>query len=344
MLYCFTIRYARRCYAVPRCAMPCRAVPCHAMLCFSTCDVQTGAARQAVQAFLSPGLVNIYTAFAVQQLTAQMSLCDAAQVILEYCTACFCLIAALPSDQAPADMRVQRSLMWPCSHASLLPSGTDLVTPQVQHAAAVHATTPTAAAAAGDNKGRQAELSTEAVSAPQLASHKASLMLLTRAQAVQLIDFLVRPPDGLVWGVLNNSSKPPRERQAALGLLTAIYRCNSSSVTEDADHAAFCSKVHFTGFTRAYAQDDAGLCCQHLKALQALAKHKVGLPSDHMLLSHHQSIHVTLAPKQSERCLDTIVTRLSDKDVALHADSSCEATAVEVQGHDLPYTAGQLGS
>ena len=38
------------------------------------------------------------------------------------------------------------------------------------------------------------------------------------------------------------------------------------------------------------------LCCQHLKALQALAKHKVGLPSDHMLLSHQWNIHVTRAP------------------------------------------------
>ena len=296
-----TLRHARRCYAVLCCAMPCQAVLCCAVLCcvcLSTSDVQTGAARQAVQAFLSPGLVTIYTAFAVQQLTAQVSQCDAAQVILEYCTACFCLVAALPSDQAPADMRVQRSPMWPCSQATLLPSGTDIVTPPTQDATAVHATPPAAAAALGDKRAGQADLSTQALPAPQLASHEAPMTLLTRAQAVQLMDFLVRPPDGLIWGVLNNSSKPARERQAALGLLTAIYQCNSSSVTEDADHAAFCSKVHFTGYTRAYAEDDIGLCCQHLKALQALAKHKVGLPLYHMLLLHCQSISLTLAPQQ----------------------------------------------
>ena len=291
------LRYAK---AMVCFAMLCRAVLCHAVLCCtmlcdpmlscSICGVQTGVARRAIQAFLRRELVNIYEAFAVQQLTAQVSQCDAAQVILEYCTACFRLIAALPSDQAPADMRVQRSPMWPCSQASLLPSGTDIVTPPTQGTAAVHATTP-AAAAAGDNRVRQAELSIEAVPAPQLASHEAQLTALTRAQAVQLIDFLVRPPGGLLWCVLNNSSKPARERQAALELLTAVYQCNSSSVTEDADHAAFCCKVHFTGFTHAYAVGDAVLCCQHLKALQALAKQKVGLPSDQMLLLHELLEH-----------------------------------------------------
>ena len=282
MLCCAVI-----CGAVLCCAMLCCAVLCYATLCFKTCDLQTGAARRAIQAFLSHRLVSIYKAFAVQQLTAQVSQCDAARVILEFCTACFRLTAALPSDQAPADLRVQRFPMWPCSQAYLLPSSTDVVTLPTQDAAAVHATTAAAAAGVGANRASQAELSTEAVPAPPLASHEAPLMPLTRAQAVQLSDFLVRPPDGLIWGVLNNSSKPARECQAALGLLAAIYQCNSSSITEDADHAAFCSKVHFTGFTRAYAEDDVGLCCQHLEALQALAKHKVGLLSDHMLLSHH---------------------------------------------------------
>ena len=259
--------------------------------------MQTGAARRAVQAFASPGLVTIYEAFAVHQLTAQVSQCDAAQVILKYCTACVCLIAALPSDQAPADMRVQRSPMWPCSQASLLPSGTDIVTPSTQDANAVHATTSAAAAAAavGDSQARQAELST-AVPAPQLAGHEAPVTLLTRAQAVQLIDTLVRPPDGLVWGVLNNSSKPARERQAALGLLTATYRCNGSSIIEDADHAAFCAKAHFRGFTCAYAEDDVSLCCQHLKALQALAKHKVCLPSDDMSHVAIASLNINVTP------------------------------------------------
>ena len=290
--------YAMSCHAMPCYAMPCHAMLCHAMLCyamlcFSACVAQTGAARRAVQAFLRRGLVNIYEAFAVQQLTAQVSQYDAAQVILQYCTACFRLIAAVPSDQAPADMYVQRSPMWPCSQAFLLPSGTDVITPPTQVAAAVHVTTPAAAAAAavGDNRARQAELAIEAVPALPLASCEVPVMPLTRSQAVQLISFLVRPPDGLVWGVLNNSSKPAREHQAALELLTAVYQCNSSSITEDADHAAFCCKVHFTGFTHAYAEDDAVLCCQHLKALQALAKQKVGLPSDHMLLSHELLEH-----------------------------------------------------
>lgn len=241
--------------------------------------VQTGAARHEIQAILTRELNEIYQGFAVQQLTAPVSQCDAAQVILECCTAISCVIAALPSEQAPADMRVQRTPLWPCSQPSLLPISTDIVTPPTDNAAATHTLPPaaTTAAAAGDSRAKPAEPDTEAVSAASPVSHAAPVTPLTRAQAVQVFDFLVRPPDGLVWGVLSNSSKPAGERKAALGLLTAVYQCNSSSVTEDGEHAAFCAKVHVTGFMCAFAEGDAAQCCQHLKALQALAKHKVGL-------------------------------------------------------------------
>lgn len=242
--------------------------------CSNLWCVQTGAARYAIQALLSRGLSNIYQGFAVQQLTAQ---CGAAQVILECCSALLRVIAALPSHQAPADMRIQRSPMWPCSQSSLLPTCTDIITPPFQAAAATHPLPPAAATAAGDRRAKQAVPDTEAVSAAAPVNHATPVTSLTRAQAVQVLGFLVTPPDGLVWGLLSNSSKPAGERKAALELLTAVYQCNSSSVTEDGDHAAFCAKAHATGLMRAYAEDDAPQCCQHLTALQALAKHKVGL-------------------------------------------------------------------
>lgn len=242
------------------------------------CWVQTGPARHAIQALVTHELGEFYQGFAEQQLTAQVSQCDAAQVILESCAALLRLIAALPSDQAPADMRVQRSPMWPCSQPSLLPTCTDIITPPTQAAAATHALPPpAAAAAAGDSRAKQAQPDADTVSAAPPVSHATPVTPGTRAQAVQVLDFLVRPPDGLIWGVLSNSSKPAGERKAALRLLTAVYQCNSSSVTEDGEHAAFCAKAHFTGFMRAYAEGDASQSCQHLKALQALAKHKVSL-------------------------------------------------------------------
>lgn len=240
------------------------------------CCVQTGPARHTIQALLTYELGGLYQGFAEQQLTAQVSRCDAAQIILESCTAISRLIAALPSDQAPADMWVERTPLWPCSQPSWLPSRTDIITPPTQGAAAAHALPPPAAEA-GDSRAKQAKPDTEAVLAAPPVSHAAPVTPLTRAKAMQAFDFLVMPPDGLIWGVLSNSSKPAGERKAALELLTAVYQCNSSSVTEDGEHAAFCAKVHVTGFMRTYAEGDTPPCCQHLKALQALAKHKVGL-------------------------------------------------------------------
>ena len=256
----------------------------------SVYGVQTGGARRATRAFLNPGLVKIYTAFAVQQLTVQVSQCNAAQIILEYCAAFLRLLAALPSDQAPADRRVERSPMWPYSQANLLPAGTDIVTPCPQDAAAAFAHSQ---AAAADLTAGQAEPATEALSASQPSSDETPR---TRAEALHIFDFLVTPPDGLIWAVLSNSSKPAGERRAALGLLTAVYQSNCSTVIEDTDHAAYCSKFHFTAFTHAYAEADVSLCCQHLNALQALAKHKVGL-TPHMLLWYDWSIHVTSVPQ-----------------------------------------------
>ena len=228
-----------------------------------------------MQGCLNPRLVQIYAALAVQHLTAQVSQCHAATSTLEYFAALARLAAALPSDQAPADCWVHRSPMWPCSQPNLLPSGTDIITPPLQDTAAAQVLSP----ATHDGVVRNTEVSTAAVPAPQPSSGGPPPTPLTRAQAFQVLDFLAVPPEGLAWAVLNDSSKPIRQRQAALGLLTAVYQSNCSSVTTDADHAAYCSKFHFTAFVSAYAEEDVGLCCHHLKALQALAKHKVGQPS-----------------------------------------------------------------
>lgn len=225
-----------------------------------------------MQGCLNPGLVEMYTALAVQQLTAQVCQCNATTVILEYHAALARLAAALPFDQAPAHLRVQRSPLWPCSQPSLLPSSTDLITPPPQDPAIAPVPSP----ATHDGVVRKAEVTPAAVSAPQPSSGGPPPMPVTRTQAFQVLEFLVVPPEGLAWNVLNDGSKPIRERQAAMGLLTAVYQSNCSSVSTDADLAAYCTKFHFTAFRNAYNEEDMALCCQHLKALQALAKHKVG--------------------------------------------------------------------
>lgn len=248
-------------------------VHCPAEYVTVQCGVQTGAARSAMQGCLDPGLLKIYTALAVQQLTAQVSQCDATRVILEYLAALARLAAALPSDQAPADLRVQRSPLWPCSQPNLLPSSTDLITPPPQDAAI----RPVRSPATHDGVVSKSEVTTAAGLAPQPSSGGAPPpMPVTRAQAFQVLDFLVVPPEGLAWAVLSDTCKPIRERQAAMGLLTAVYQSNCSSVTTDADHVAYCTKFHFTAFRSAYSEEDVAQCCQHLEALQMLAKCKVG--------------------------------------------------------------------
>lgn len=255
------------------------------MLC-----VQTGAAGGAVQGCLNPRILEIYTAFAVQQLTAPTSQCNVAQVILDYFAAFARLVAALPSDQAPADLRLSRSPLWPCSQANLLPSSTDRVPPPPPDVVAVHALSP----ATDEDTARTGEVASQAVSVPQPSTGTTQPVPVTRAQALKVLDFLVVPPEGLVWTVLNDSSKPVEERQAALSLLTTIYQSNCCSILADADHAAYCSTFHFTAFTSAYAEKDVHLCCQHLKALHALAKHKVS-PTAPMLLVTHRSIQETFS-------------------------------------------------
>ena len=248
--------------------------------------VQVGAARRAIQAFLSPQVGKVYTAFFKQQLIAQVSPGTAGQVILEYCTALARLVAALPSAQAPADMLVQRAPMWPCTQACLLPSGSDIVTPLPQESAAATAdTTPASAAATAAARAAAAtatgatakpvELAPTADSVTALPPTSPDQAVLTRAQAFLRCAYLVQPSEGLIWAVLKNSSKPAKEQQAALELLTVVYCSNCSIITENADHAAYCCRFHFTTFVDAYNKGDAGLCCQHLTALQALAKHKV---------------------------------------------------------------------
>ena len=241
------------------------------------CAVQVGPARRAIQAFLGLQVGKVYTAFAKHQLTAQVSAWNAGQVMLKYCAALARLVAALPSDQAPADMVVQRVPMWPCSQARLLPSAIDIVTPLPQDsAAATLDTTPAAAAAAPAGSGAQpVEVAPDADSVTASLASAADKVVLTRAQAFLRCAYLVQPPEGLVWAVLKNSSKPAGEQQAALELLTVIYSSNCSIITENADNAAYCCRFHFTTFMDAYDKGDAGLCCQHLTALQALAKHKV---------------------------------------------------------------------
>ena len=243
----------------------------------ATYIVQVGAARLAVQAFLSPQVGQVYTPFAKQQLTAQVSSCNAGPVFLEYCAALASLVNALPSEQAPADMRIQRSTLWPGSQPQLLPSPTDIVTPLPQDGASTAGAATAAVEAAVHSTENRAEAALGGEAAPAASpSAVGAAVVLTRLQAFQRCDYLVKPVEGLVWAVLGNSSKPAAEHQAALNLLTVVYQSKSSTIMQHAEQAAYCCRFHFTAMSDAYRAGNAGLCRQHVKALQALAQHKVG--------------------------------------------------------------------
>lgn len=214
-------------------------------------------------------LETVYRAFVCHHLAAQLPNNDAVEAALAYGTALASLISAVPAATCPVDERLDRPALW---HSNNRQSAYDVLVPaSLQQAKPALLTQDTASSLPGASQ-------EDVVPWP---AAKSQIVGLTRAQALGLFEYNVKPAGGLLLAMLQSGNRPERQRHAALGLLITFYGCSCNPFIEDADSASFYCSFHFAAFKGAYAIKDVSLSQQHLAALQALAKHKVS----HLLCS-----------------------------------------------------------
>lgn len=228
--------------------------------------VQAGPAGRFVKALLGHELLDtVYRAFVRYHLTLCPPDNDTLAIVNAYGIAMVSLISALPDSSAPTDERLDRPPMW--HTISKNQSANDVLVPRQQQQAAAAGpvsdtvTTPPSHTGADDAGAWPASIS------PSTG--------ITRAQALDLFLYFVKPADGLAFVHMQDLNRAEEQRRAALQLLITFYGCNCNPTIADADSATFYCRFHCKAFKDAYACENVGLSKQHLAALQALAKHKV---------------------------------------------------------------------
>lgn len=226
--------------------------------------MQVGPAGRFVKALLGNELLDtVYRAFVRYHLTLCPPDNDTLAIVKAYGTATLSLISALPDSSAPTDERLDRPPMW--HTISKTQSASDVLVPrqQLQLAGAVSDTVTTQPS------------HTDVGDAGVLPACILPSTGITRAQALDLFLYIVKPADGLAFVHLQDLNQSEEHRCAILQLLITFYGCNCNAMVADADSATFYCRFHYQAFKDAYACDNVGLSRQHLAALQALAKHKV---------------------------------------------------------------------
>lgn len=130
---------------------------------------------------------------------------------------------------------------------------------------------------------------TDLVTLPRVLTHQARQILeadkhlnfsqATRRQAVQRFDFLIQSIMGQAFvlydGHALHQKSWPLLNEKSVELMTAVYGTSCSQVIADPICSNICGTLHTAAFGKAYTAKNLKLCCLHLSALQAMARHKV---------------------------------------------------------------------